>query len=105
MSSGNVLTDRQTDRQTDRIPYRYFYERITGTGKYQIKETIPRVDEAAKAHSTRGGWDNKYRKVRGIGEYAKRENVKKTRWEQSAFGNNVGNVDERQEESNKGEYP
>jgi 3'-phosphoadenosine 5'-phosphosulfate sulfotransferase (PAPS reductase)/FAD synthetase len=26
--------DRQTDRQTDRAPYRYCYERITGTGKY-----------------------------------------------------------------------
>ena len=30
------IIDRQTDRQTDRqiIPYRYFYEKVTGTGKY-----------------------------------------------------------------------
>ena len=27
--------DRQTDRQTDRVPYRYWFERVTGTGAYQ----------------------------------------------------------------------
>ena len=35
-----VPVDRQTDRQTDRqIPYRYWYDRVTGTGAYQKPQT------------------------------------------------------------------
>ena len=34
----NSETDRQTDRQ---IPYAYWYDRVTGQGKYQKKENIP----------------------------------------------------------------
>ena len=36
IEEGTILTDRQTDRQTERrdLPYWYFYEKLTGTGKY-----------------------------------------------------------------------
>ena len=41
------------DGQT--IPYQYWYERVTGTGRYQKKEIIPDVDQAALFEMTRGG--------------------------------------------------
>lgn len=49
----NNGTLTQTDRQTDR-PYRYWYDRVTGTGKYQ-KARIPSVDNASLINPTRGG--------------------------------------------------
>ena len=49
----DAILDRQTDRQ--RIPYRYFYDKITGSGGYGKQ---PETHE--------GGADNKYRKLRGI---------------------------------------
>lgn len=54
---------------------------------------------------TRGGYDNKYRKLRGIGEFAKRENDQPRGRKQSEIGNYVGNANKRQEQSHKGEYP
>ena len=84
------LTDRQTDRQTDR-PYRYFYDKVCGLGKY--------------AKSFGGGYDNKYRKLRGIGEYSKRTDGKSKGREQSKTSNNVRNADKQSRTSDKGEYP
>ena len=49
-----LLDDRQTDRQ---VTYRYFYDKLCGFGKYDKSFT--------------GGGDNKYRKLRGIGEYSR----------------------------------
>ena len=82
------LTDRQTDRQTDR-PYRYFYEKVCGLGKY--------------AKSFGGGYDRKYRRIRGIGEFVKRTDEKQTRWQQSEVSNNVGDANKGTDD--KGEYP
>ena len=87
MESDSVL-DRQTDRQTDR-QYRYYYDKVCGLGKY--------------AKSDSWGGDRKYRKLRGIGEFAKPKDASKTRGQQSAFGSNVGDADEGSED--KGEYP
>ena len=91
IESKTVLTDRQTDRQTDRLPYRYWYDRLCGQGKY--------------AKPNGGGNDNKYRKLRGIGEYSKRTDGTAKGRQQSAFSDNVGDADERQGTSDKGEYP
>lgn len=98
-----------TDRQTDRIPYRYWYERVTGTGKYLKKVNTPnsleRYDTRAKMSPSRGGHDNKYRKLRGIGEYSKRTYEEQDGWKQSTFSDYIGNAHERQERTDKGEYP
>ena len=110
--------DRPTDRPTDRYrtsigtrelleqahirsieanrhhPFQYETDRILGTcgqGKYRPK--------------LRGGYDNKWRKARGIGEYSKRKNGEQIRRQQSKSGNHAGNADKRQGSSDKGEYP
>ena len=55
---------------------------------------------------TRGGvYDNKYRKLRGIGEYSKRANVEPRGWTKPTISTNVGNAHERQEKSDSGELP
>ena len=55
------LTDRQTDRQTDR-PYRYWYERVQGIGKYKKVQS-----SMAKTYATR--------QVCGISEGGVRQKV------------------------------
>ena len=87
-------TDRQADRQTDRrgAPYSYFYDKLTGTGKYQK----PNGNVA-------GGADNKFRKLAGIGEYTRRSKGEQKGRSESTTGTNAGNVDERSNDS--GEYP
>ena len=52
------LTDRQTDRQ--RIPYQYFYNKVTGQGKYKKKANTPSGEysdlyENSSIPLTRGG--------------------------------------------------
>ena len=61
------------------------------------------ADKASMINPSGGGYDRKYRRVRGIGEFAKRANEVSTRREQSEVGYNVGNADHRSED--KGEYP
>ena len=65
-----ILTDRQTDRQfrmlnstenfkeqeNTKPKYKYEYNKLCGQGKY-----APKIKG--------GGYDNKYRKLRGLGEY------------------------------------
>ena len=53
------------------------------------------------------GYDRKYRKVRGIGEFAKRENEEQGRWCEPKISDNVrvANKRERQECADKGKYP
>ena len=84
------LTDRQTDRQTDRA-YSYFYDKLCGLGKY--------------AQPDKGGADNKYRKLRGIGEFTKPQNEKSRGRAKPKTCDLVGNVDERQGQPDSGEYP
>lgn len=52
-----------------------------------------------------GGYDRKYRRLRGIGEFSKQQNEEQNGWEQSEIGNHVGNANEGQTKSYKGEYP
>ena len=85
----SILNDQAS--LTDR-PYRYFYDKVCGLGKY------------AKSFGG-GGYDNKYRKLRGIGEYSKRTDGKSKGREQSKTSNNVGNADKQSRTSDKGEYP
>ena len=85
----NILTDRQTDRQTDH----------TSIGMTEY------ADWASMQSPSRGGHDNKYRKLRAIGEYSKRSDGTSKGWQQSEIGNNVGDTDKGQESSGKGEYP
>ena len=54
---------------------------------------------------TRGGQDNKYRKVRGIGEYSKRSNETPKGREQSTSGDNARVADKEQGRADSGEYP
>ncbi len=47
---------RQTDRQTDRQhKYSYFYEKVTGTGKYSKFSVTPSTDKIAIKKGSRGG--------------------------------------------------
>lgn len=93
------------------------------------KEIIPSVDEESLKKMSKGGYDNKYRKLRGIGEYTQRENEPKVRREQSETSSeelanilnermltrqgggkseardNAGVADKRQRKSDKSEYP
>ena len=89
----NLLNEQAslTDRQTDRQAYKYFYEKISGYGKY--------------AKSNKGGYDCKYRKLRGIGEFTKLQNGKQEKGKQPEISNNVGDADKGQEKPDKGEYP
>ena len=102
LQSETGLTDRQTDR---RHKYSYFYERVTGTGKYSKFSSSPSIDEIAMKQGSRGGYDNKYRKLKGIGEYSKRTNDRKKGRGESATCDHVGNADKKQGKSDKGEYP
>ena len=91
----------ETLAQTDR-PYRYWYDRVTGTGKYQ-KARIPSVDNASLINPTRGGYDRKYRRVRGIGEFTRKTNKESP----SGFitENSYDNGDANKELRDKGKYP
>ena len=53
LNEQNDLTDRQTDRQT--VPYRYFFDKVTGTGKYKKKANTPDVDKQSLKNLTGGG--------------------------------------------------
>ena len=57
--------------------------------------------------NTTMGYDRKYRKVRGIGEFAKRENEEQGRWCEPKISDNVrvANKRERQECADKGNIP
>lgn len=50
-----------------------------------------------------GGEDNRYRKLRGIGEYSKREKGTKKRRTESEVSTTVGVADRGRDD--KGEYP
>lgn len=87
-------------------PYRYWYERITGTGNYQKNPTTPSIaDENALMEHSEGGYDRKYRRIRGIGEFAQRKEAQSRRWLKSEIGDNAWNADERRSDSSEGEYP
>ena len=86
-----VLQEIGSDRQTDSSG-------ISGT----IRSTVSSVDSASMQNPTRGGGDAKFRKLRGIGEYSKKGSRKKVN---SQTSKNVGDSDNGQSVSDKGEYP
>ena len=95
-----ILTDRQTDRQT--VPYAQFYRKLQGTDEY--KKQIPiRVEQAMRTGKVcsevrGGGHDNKYRKLRGIGEYhTNRKNTTQTKV--------ADEYADKGQQSGDGEYP
>lgn len=63
------------------------------------------VESASMKNPTGGGYDNKYRKLNGLGEYAKRTDAQQRRWKQSEVGANVGNVHTSKNDNADGEYP
>ena len=70
-----------------------------------VTEYLELADNQSKIKSTRGGYDNKYRKLRGIGEYSKRQNKEPQGRQQPEISANDGVADERQGKSDSGEYP
>jgi hypothetical protein len=109
------MLDRPTDRP-DTIPLlvrkSYWNGNISeASNKESIICTTTRQTEcwerADMESITRnsGGADCKWRKARGIGEYAKRKNGQQDRRSESETCNHAGDVDKRQESSDKGEYP
>ena len=85
-----IGSDRQTDRQTD--------SGISGT----VRSTVSYAELASMQNPTRGGGDAKFRKLRGIGEYSKKGSRKKVN---SQTSKNVGDSDNGQSVSDKGEHP
>nr|DAH66895.1 MAG TPA: phosphoadenosine-phosphosulfate reductase [Caudoviricetes sp.] len=84
---GQIEFDRQTDRQTDRQQphYKYFYEKITGTGKYSKFSDAPSntgliLEEHLKA--IRGGT------IKSIIESEKLANLLNSRMKSKAGGSN-----------------
>lgn len=107
--------DRQTDRQAVPLFVRQSYWNRSISEICEKEHTIrtntksltywERLDNRAVTNPSRGGYDNKYRKLRGIGEYSKRTNEKQVRWQQSETSDNVRYVDKGQGRTDKGEYP
>lgn len=97
--NAQLLTDRQ-------LPYKYYYEKPTATGKYgKFPKPISSIDDASVSNPTKGGNDRKYRRLRGIGEFAKRENEEQMRWKQSKTSDNVRDADNMQGTTGKANIP
>ena len=84
---GNASASKQASKQASSLNYRYYFDKIQGIGKYQKQETTPSeeintrhqnslelADNLAKTYITRGGYDNKYRRVSGLDEYSRESN-------------------------------
>lgn len=78
----SILDENTIARQTDSIVIPTFLTNSQDKENIQ-KEIILSVDEESLKKMSKGGYDNKYRKLRGIGEYTQRENEPKVRREQS----------------------
>lgn len=85
-------TDRQTDRQNRRMVI------IT-------ENLLEQANTQSLISPTPGGGDNKFRKLRGIGEYSKRTNDKQVGRCESKISDPIGDADKGQESSDSGEYP
>ena len=81
----------KADRQTDRVTFR------TDISLTKF------ADAESMRNPSRGGADNKYRKVRGIGEYSSKQKEKQTRRSELSSCKSVRDSDEGQ--SDKGEHP
>ena len=103
----SILNERAslTDRQTDLIAIGTREFKESGSTRKFNHQWQRLMRQGKYAESPRGGYDRKYRRIRGIGEFTQRTNGESKRGQQSTAGNNVGNVHKRQETTDKGEYP
>ena len=131
LKSESVLTNKQTNR----IPYRYWYERVTGTGNYQKKANIPsNLEIVEKAHlEALGKGEHHYyqyetmhllgtckayqynglpkdgigggNRPRTVSANYERKDGEQKRGTKSKTCDHVGDADKGQEQSDKGEYP
>ena len=96
--------------------YKYFYDKLCGTGSYKsntggyrhiYQYECDRVFGTYRQVTSKntGGYDNKYRKLRGIGDYSKPKVKEQRRRKQSEISNDVRDVHEGQRGIDKGEYP
>ena len=97
------LTDRQTDRQTDRrtisLSVRQDYR---ARQIFTNSSTTSYADRASIARNSSGGYDRKYRRIRGIG------NFDASRFQErqgSSVSDSKANGVADKEQSDKGEYP
>ena len=100
---GCLQTDRQTDRQTDSISIPITTKELQEQ-ENTVNFPIPLLlTKWLSSKEVGGGYDNKYRKLRGIGEYSKRPTDKQKGRKQSTISNNAGVVHEQENDS--GKYP
>lgn len=90
LTENTILTDRQTDRQADRT--------VTDLSRLQAQGDMQAIKEL-----TRGGYDNKYRKLRGIGEYTSRQGHLSTKQQGARNARQTSKELRRNEE--KEDYP
>ena len=85
--------DRQTDRQTDR-PYR------------MLSSIASCADAESMRNRTRGGYDRKYRKLRGLGEFSRCDKASATRQgDRQLQGSEASGNSSDDRQSDSGEYP
>lgn len=89
-----ILAENSLDRQTDSTRIRISTE--------ELRE---RANTQSLLRLSRGGADNKYRKLKGIGEYSKRANAQQKGRSKSTTGNNARNADKGKGTPSAGEYP
>ena len=110
----NTLTDRQTDRAAVSVLVRQSYwngsipkqEEPGNTTYTNTKRTrfLERADRESMRNPSGGGYDNKYRKLRGIGEYDEaRQGTADRRGTQIGFA--FGDAHDRERHTDGGEYP
>lgn len=102
--NGSYIKRERESIQTDSIAIPTFLTNSQDKGNTR-KEIIPSVDEESFKKMSRGGYDNKYRRLRGIGEYTQRTNADTAGWVKSEARENAGVADKRQRTSDSGEYP
>lgn len=108
----SVMEQNSIDRQTDRQPaYRYRLEKLIGSGIYtngrsSTVSELGRQPEFAEA-KLGGGYDNKYRKLRGLGLYSSEGSHRQgSEPNNRQFSNSASDGDSATDrKSDNGEYP
>lgn len=108
-----LLESGSLERTNERIPYRYFYNRVTGRENYARKKNPPRYSELAEAahlEAVRGGRRHCYnyecdRLFGTLSGRTKPADGQPRGRQQSKAGDNVRDVDKGQRDTDKGEYP
>lgn len=107
----SVMEQSSVDRQTDRQPaYRYRLEKLIGSGIYTNgrSSTVSDLGRQTKfAEAKWGGYDNKYRKLRGLGLYSSERSTQyKSKPDNRQLQDTKNHGDSSSErQSNDGDYP